>query len=458
MYGLKLLRAALPAVLMACGSGSSGPGDVAAPCREQPDAARAEQIALLRDRVLRIIDGSPCPGADCQMTTFQTTPAAATTASEGARVLLIDEAIITVAATRYQSRTLAFLRRDAEGFYLPGELEIWLAADALRVFQAVDRFPGPLASEEIEVATAFVRKFGNVIPNWTGHGMDILPFLEDRMPRAQFVVSEALLDVPLGEASICGVIDAGTREAALQRLETQLGNTRQSLSRVIEQYAINYVHLSWGITAAQIEQLVQSRCGAAPPREVVDRIQRDYLDLLEALARLSVMVAGRPQPVLMFQAATGSPGVLKPNDPDFITDCTPFAGRLRVHVAAYTGTDIPIGGSSDPRFMTQAAQRALACLDVVVNVGYSGPFDVRAAPAYFPTTSLGLGAFPPEWPAESSFANPVGLAYFAYLSDQHPGETQAQLVDRVTHQDSKPVVDPLLFAQFPRPSQRVCTR
>jgi len=52
-----------------------------------------------------------------------------------------------------------------------------------------------------------------------------------------------------------------------------------------------------------------------------------------------------------------------------------------------------------------------------------------------------------------SFANPVALAYVAYLAEQHPSETAPQLIDRITNQGSKPTVDPLLYGMFPRPSQ-----
>ena len=55
--------------------------------------------------------------------------------------------------------------------------------------------------------------------------------------------------------------------------------------------------------------------------------------------------------------------------------------------------------------------------------------------------------------AVSSFANPVALAYFAYLVEQHPSEMVPQLIDRITNQGSKPTVDPLLYGMFPRPSQ-----
>jgi hypothetical protein len=320
----------------------------------------------------------------------------------------------------------------------------------------VDQFEGPLASEEIDLVVPFGAKFSTVIPNWTGHGMDILPFLEDRVPRAQFVVSESLLDYPLSDPQLCGVNDPGTRESALQRLEGQLANTERSLSALIEQYSINYIHLSWGTTRAEIEQFVQDRCGTAPPDNVIDRIQAGYLRLLTALGGLSTTVGGQTRPVLLFQAGTGSDRDLRVNDPDFVTDCTAFPGRLRVFSAAYTGTDLPAEGSTDPRYLTPVAKRTLACNDLVVNVGYGGASDVRMPPAFFPTSSLGLGTLGPEWPAVSSFANPVGLAYFAYLAEQHPDETIAQLIDRITNHGAKPAVDPLLHGLFPRPFQRLC--
>jgi hypothetical protein len=225
------------------------------------------------------------------------------------------------------------------------------------------------------------------------------------------------------------------------------------LSDLIQQDSINYIHLSWGITRSGIEQSLRSLCGSVPARDVSDRLQVAYLGLLGSLAALSVVVDGQARPVLMFQAGTGADHQLHIDDPDFLSDCTAFPGRLRIFSAAYTGTDIPVGGSTDPRYLTPFAQRVMACTDLIVNMGYSNPRIPRGAPAYFPTSSLGLGVARPEWPATSSFANPVGLAYVAYLADHHPGETIPQLIDRSTNQWTKPTVDPLLHGLFPGPFQ-----
>jgi hypothetical protein len=448
-----------------CGDDGATPDDAMTGCPTAtgtptaalaPDPARAAKLAALRDALMTTITGSPCPGAACELVSFQPVPATPSPASEGARILLIDEAIVTVAATRYQSRTLGYLTVDADGTYHSTDVTLPIARDALSVFQAADQFEGPLASEEIDVAAPFATKFTTTIPNWTGHGMDILPFLEDRIPRAQFVVSEALLDYPLNDPQICGANDPATREAALQHLEAQLVQTEQSLTSVIQQYAINYIHLSWGTTRSQIAQFFEVRCGAAPAEQILDRIQAAYLNLLRALAGLSTTVAGQPRPVVMFEAGTGADHTLHAGDPDFLTDCTVFPGRLRIFAAAYTGTDLPVEGSTDARYLTPAARLAFGCLDLIVNVGYTGPFEVRTPPAFFPTSSLGLGAAGPEWPAVSSFANPVGLAYFAYLAEQHPDETIPQLIARISNQGTTPAVDPLQHGLFPRPSSQQC--
>jgi len=444
----------LTSLVAGCGDDDSNrkvlcPGDTTS----EAELSRDERLACLHDTLLAQITASPCPGTGCEVVTFHPVPAAPSVTSEGARILLIDEAIVTVAATRFQSRTLGYLTRDADGAYQASDPALMIARDALDVLLAADRFGSPLASEEIDVAAPFAQKFSDVIPNWTGHGMDILPFLEDRIPRAQFVVSEVLLDDALRDPQICGIGDADTREASLQTLEAQLDRTAQSLAGVIQQYAINYVHLSWGTTRAQIGQFVQSRCGATPPPEVLDRIHTAYLGLLSGMAGLSTPVAGQPRPVVMFQAGTGADHELHAGDVEFLTDCTQFPERLRVFAGAYTGSDIPAGGSSDRKYVTSFAQRTLACNDLLVNVGYTSLVDFRTAPTFFPVSSLGLGVAPrPGWPAVSSFANPVALAYFAYLVEHHPSETVPQLIDRITNQGSKPTVDPLLYGMFPRPS------
>lgn len=419
-----------------------------------PGLPRDAQLACLNAELLAAIAASPCPGAGCALVDVVPTPAVAAPSSEGARILLLDEAIATVAATRYQSRTLAYLARASDGTYQAVAPTRRLPKDAAAIFATVDRFPGPLASEELHVVTPFAQKFASALPGWTGHGMDILPFLADRIPAAQLVVSEDLLDAALRDPQLCAANAPATREAALQTLEAQLARTEQSLIAAIQQYAINYLHLSWGLTRPELAQLLASQCGASPPVDVLDRILGDYVVLLSALASQTTQVGGDPRPVVLFQAGTGADHVLHEGDADYLTDCTTFPGRVRVFAAAYTGTDIPLEGSSDPKFVTPFAQRTLACLDVLVNVGYTGPFDVRPAPQFFPTSSLGLGVGArPSWPAVSSFANPVALAYFAYLAQQHPGDSVAQRIARLTRDDTKPAVDPLLYGMFPRPSQ-----
>src|SRR5262245_39627619 len=92
------------------GSDSSDPPTDSGLDGTPPD--RADRIQRLRDGLMRTINDSPCPGSGCEMVSFQPVPAAPSPTSEGARVLLIDEAIVTVAATRFQSRTLAYLTRD----------------------------------------------------------------------------------------------------------------------------------------------------------------------------------------------------------------------------------------------------------------------------------------------------------------------------------------------------------
>jgi hypothetical protein len=417
--------------------------------------SRDERVACLRDELRTAIEGSPCPGFGCVGVGFQPVAAAPVRASEGARILLIDEAIVTMAATRYQSRTLAYLSPEADGTYYARDITINLSVHALAILQAADRFEGPLASEEIGVATPFLTKFASTLPNWAGHGMDILPFLADRIPRAQFVVSEHTMDYPLEDVTICAANNnpvAG--EQVVQQVESQLLRTAQSLSKVIRQYSINYIHLSWGVSRFGIERSFQSRCGAVPPAEIIARIQRAYLQLLRTLAGLSTKVAGAARPVVLFQAGTGADRELHVDDADYLSDCTDVPGRLRVFAAGYTGTEIPETGSNDTRYLSSFGRSALACLDLIVNVGYVDTLEFRAAPMFFPASSTGLGiSTRPGWPAVSSFANPVGLAYFAYLADQHPDETVAQLLARITNQWTKPTVDPLLYQLFPRSFQ-----
>jgi hypothetical protein len=60
-----------------------------------------------------------------------------------------------------------------------------------------------------------------------------------------------------------------------------------------------------------------------------------------------------------------------------------------------------------------------------------------------------MGVFKPIWPPASSFAAPVALAHFFYLKQQDPAASPQAIADALLRGGKQPILDPLLYGQFP---------
>ncbi|MGC4066939.1 MAG: hypothetical protein QM784_20345 [Polyangiaceae bacterium] len=403
-------------------------------------------VSQLRANVERIITASSCPDV-CPMTVVVPRVGLPRMESQGQRILLVDDGIVFAAATRYRSRTLAFLKAETDGDYHAYLPSFEMPREAYDVLTAVDDASRYVRGSELELAEPFANKFASRLSEtWLGHGSDILAFLAEELPEVQFVVSESKLELD----SICDVLEEETTENGWVALEQHFAAMQRSIIDAILRYGVNYVHLSWGLEHDGLVKDFERDCGQTPSRAVTTRILRLYIDLFESItAQTTPGAHGRPQSVVIFQA-----GASATTPEDFILDCADIPGRMRVYSSSYTGYGVPIGGSHDYALLRPRELAAKGCNDLYVVMGYD---DILGAPRprSFRSLTFGLGPAPrPAWPPAPSFANPVGLAHFIHLSLQYPEETPAWWMSRLTDTWSKPIVDPLLYRQFPSSTYR----
>jgi hypothetical protein len=402
-------------------------------------------LAALRRRVLAAIESSRCPGDPCPLVTVTPEPASATPASRGQRILLFDDAILTAAATRYRSRTLAYITSGPGGAYREFAPSVTIGRDAHEILRMVDEVPGEVASKDLDAAVPFLQKFGELIPGIDGHGADILPFLAERVPDAQFVIADDLRH--LGPEVDCDMLVPARREAAFQAFSERVGALGESLVRVIERHGVNFLHLSWGFAHADLLDDFQRKCGKAAEAAEAARIMETYVGLFRRLTALVTPGAGgEPRPVLVFQAGKA---VSRP-DLD-VLDCAEIAGRIRAYSLPYTGTAVPCSGSRDLSLLKPELRTRTGCLDIFMVMGYEGLLGPLRPGRYFPFAQLGLGeGLEPAWPPTPSFANPIALAHFLFLVQRRPEQTTAVWLRDFTQGGAKPIWDPLLHDTFPR--------
>jgi hypothetical protein len=400
----------------------------------------------LRAEIQSMIDRSPCPGEPCPLVTVTPAPAPATPASQGQRILLIDDGLVTQAATRYPSRVLAFVKRDGHR-YLEYTPRLEVGRDALEILTRIDAEPGEVPSRTLDLMASF-RKFLPQLPDYGGHGMDMLPFLAERVPAAQFVISEDQLDAPVD----CGILDVtedSDPQGSWSRFVDGVEQIRASLSGIIEKHGINVLHLSWGITHQTLVEELEFHCQRRPGRELTTRIMLAYVELFRRLTALSTPgPGGDRRPVLIFQAAWPSQ---ESEVADNRLDCADIPGRIRLGaLSGIPRTEIPCAGTHDYSILPAGVRENLACTDVMIALGYSTMFDPVREGKYWSYIPFGLsGASSQVWPASNSFANPVGLAHYLYLQSATPAASPQELLLRLTQKASLPILDPLFHDAFP---------
>lgn len=423
---------------------ASGP----TPTMEQKDASGTPlpvpTYSALRAEIQAAIMRSPCPDEPCPKVSLQPAVDPPSDRSRGQRILLLDQGLLTQAATRYRSRVLAFVRRR-EGRYETFTPELTVPRDAAEILARIDSEPGEVPAAALDLIDSF-KKFLPILPGYSGHGMDMLPFLAEKVPDAQFIIGEDSLSPNFDCALLKGTEG---NAAAWSRFEAEVRAARESLGELITRFGVNAVHLSWGFGHELLGEHFQFRCGRAPTRAVTTRIMRAYVELFGSFSRLSSPGRdGTLQSVLLSQAAYPvAPGAQEDN----LLDCTPIANRIRV--AALTGiprAEIPCRGSHDYTLMSNGARENSTCTDLIVALGYDTQFDPVREGAYWSYQPFGFsGAAGQPWPASNSFANPVALAHYLYPAQRMPGSPPDAILRALTQDHPLPIIDPLLYRAFP---------
>jgi hypothetical protein len=276
-------------LLVACGPATtSGAGQLDGGVG--PDGAAADAPPFppgghwaLRAEIKAMIERSTCPEEPCPLVAVAPPPAPASPSSAGQRILLVDDGLVTQAATRYRSRVLAYLQQQDDR-YVEFTPELQVPRDALEILSRIDDEPGEVSSVELDLVEDF-KKFLPQMPDYRGHGMDILPFLAERAPEAQFLISEDQLESPTD----CGILDVtadSDPHGSWQRFVEGMQRRRQSLSALIEKHGVNVIHLSWGIGHSTLVEEFQFHCQRLPARELTTRIMTAHLELFRSLTAL----------------------------------------------------------------------------------------------------------------------------------------------------------------------------
>ena len=373
--------------------------------------------------------------------------------SKGQRILIIDTGM-AVSAVRYPKRILNMYqwKLDWKGSRPVLNYEESTATATMRkgLYHVKHEILG--SSRNFVPSTELTRQLdfdlmGRLTSDMTSedvHGDISLNVLADYNPDVQFV----LLDLFSFDNAdiICSV----------ENIESVENSIKKSVSTIADEFGINYIHLSSGVTKAYIEKIYDKNCENSDwnKRYVsVKQMQKSYTNILKSFAYNATL----------FQAAVGSSQSTLEKAYDwsywnpYYSDCINISNRLRSGFLAKNqdgSFNIPDKGmpyEKAKEYLSTGQQRNHECNDIYINVGWNENFSDFPSFGNHPVlfSSDGLGAAPMGFMA-TSFINPVALS-FVNSSVNGNANYSKMVVDSISDDaanDDPFLIDPMYEKSF----------
>ena len=375
--------------------------------------------------------------SETTISSFTIKPAKPSTTSRGKRILLLDENVVAASALRFSNRSIGYLKAAADGSYQHFE-------PVINVNDKVQAFLDELARKGrdtpypcFDFSDLLYEIDRLTVPEFAGHGMDILPNLMSYIPEAEFVVSDDTLSDTFSKADFCSL---DRSQASNQQIVDKLAAAGESLVEVIRDHELDYLHISWGLTDKLLDDM-HEQCNHSPAVVELHKpiIMQAHLDLLTTISESGITIV----------QAGANPSI--PIDPaKYVMDCTQIPNRFITGVASYLDFNVPAEGTTDKTLLTQNSVNAAPCTDLYIVSGYYSLYSGDFREPYLGSAPLGLGLLKsPSWPSSTSMTNPIALAYFIWWRDQNPGRSLKAFIKERNLSNRVFIVDPLQHRQYP---------
>lgn len=318
------------------------------------------------------------------------------------RILVIDHGMWEETLLTRASRILDLVEPDEHGILHTTTRKQTFSQGAVRIFhEAIGRQNPRLSfkllremSREIERKVLAPARGLQIAEN--DHGADILATLAELNPDAEFVIAQRK-DVP-------------NMDADPTRLRTYYDNYVGSLKKLIAEYGVTFINMSFGSPSRTPEG---------------ERIALEhFFTPLSSIPGVIVVQAG-------IQNVTR---VLEADDAEFVSDCRKIRNRIRVGEVSWSKRDVA-------KNISMSQENARACVDVIVNKGPSVA-EVRSDILSYVDELYcmsGIDAFACQY--GTSYTAPLFLSYLLYLQQTQPAlDTTEKLIARASKTGD--IVDP----------------
>jgi hypothetical protein len=371
-------------------------------------------------------------------------------ASEGQRVLVLDDASMALAAyTRYRDRVLENIVETDDGNYISDNGHIKLPRVAKEILQDTffnthySKVPAELLQPSENL---FYEKLNTSLSSLffsrsaQGHGVNIFNYVANNSPNSQFVIVYAT-DSKMNDI-LC---NSDREEIKKNNIDDLFLKQANALNSYIQKYNINFMLLSRGVSLTTFKRLNDVCQNNNLNDDYKKYIIKSYYD--NYLNQIS-------KNVIIVQSNANADYNVNINDKYFYSDCTKLSNRVRVGFVNDLSTSIPYFGSKDENriYVKGNNLNTSKCTDMYINMAVKSQRPYSYAKGVVNFTDFGIGAEPPiGTQISSSYTSPIGLAYILYLKTINPYLSNNDLLKqiRVLQGKSFIVLDPALNKQLP---------
>ncbi|WGL60656.1 hypothetical protein QEJ31_03445 [Pigmentibacter sp. JX0631] len=324
---------------------------------QDPNPALSSEVNNLIQQQLNQIKGS-CKTSQfdtlCQQVSVFPSKAQPKAESEGLRVLIFDDDSMRLASfTRYSKRVLLNLRENENGNFLEDteDLKIPLAVKNILLDTLAndkyEKIPYELLNRS---KSLFKNYFSNSIHGTNNlHGSLIFNYLANNSPSSQFIIAYSNKTDILRKL----LTSNDSEEVKLEKISKYFNSNAESLIRNINDYNINFVSLSRGVSRDYY-------LGMSVSNNLKLKIEQLYYD------KFLNRIANETNAVLVQSAADPEYHINK-NDPFYFSDCTKNNNRIRVAFVGEYNHSFSKLGSRESKYI-ETNKKAEQCTDVFINI------------------------------------------------------------------------------------------
>lgn len=410
-----------------------------------PQKSKETLPPALEEKLRRIMSASKCTSEDCDLVEIEAKPQSPVRPNVE-RIMIIDNALVLPALTRYRNKTAAIYRlnRDAGSIEeYKGSIEV--AKDAMDFYKAIQDFPKHVP---VALTNPFRLEFLNKFGPWLQvegvvdqHGRNIFNYIADKNPDNELVAITDFVNI-YPDAVYCHLDQQDNYAVALESA-TRIA---QDIRELAQKWNVTYINLSAGSEAKRFYHNFKKMCTNQPNEKMMAAAMRLWHVFLEEISTI--------EGTYLIQAGITSSTKIDPTSIEVLSDCASFKNRARIgfYVDFYDHVGKAGSALKDPAKRPNLTNTH-PCLDLAINSGFTNTGEAKRGDAPLLVSKYGVGERISVWGNGTSWMAPVALSMINRMANDRKRSNKDKLTPKAMIEALKKdgkisLYDPIYHEQF----------